>query len=361
MRGRPKATLVLSETERDELLALARRRKTAQAAALRARIVLACSEGLENNAVAEQLSVTKQTVSKWRGRFVEYRLEGLLDAPRSGAPRTIDDQRVEAVVAKTLESMPKGATQWSTRLMAREMGVTQNAVLRIWHAFGLQPHRQETFKLSTDPMFVEKVRDIVGLYLNPPMKAMVLCVDEKSQIQALDRTQPMLPLAPGMPARRTHDYVRHGTTTLFAALDVATGKVIGETHRRHRSSEFLQFLRTIEANVPQKLDIHLVMDNYGTHKTDTIKRWLAARPRFHVHFTPTSASWLNQVERWFSTLTERCIRRGTHRSTRELERAIRTYLDVNNSEPKPFFWSKTADDILASIERFCLRISQSGH
>ena len=361
MRGRPKATLVLSETERDELLALARRRKTAQAAALRARIVLACSEGLENNAVAEQLSVTKQTVSKWRGRFVEYRLEGLLDAPRSGAPRTIDDQRVEAVVAKTLESMPKGATQWSTRLMAREMGVTQNAVLRIWHAFGLQPHRQETFKLSTDPMFVEKVRDIVGLYLNPPMKAMVLCVDEKSQIQALDRTQPMLPLAPGMPARRTHDYVRHGTTTLFAALDVATGKVIGETHRRHRSSEFLQFLRTIEANVPQKLDIHLVMDNYGTHKTDTIKRWLAARPRFHVHFTPTSASWLNQVERWFSTLTERCIRRGTHRSTRELERAIRTYLDVNNSEPKPFSWSKTADDILASIERFCLRISQSGH
>lgn len=361
MRGRPKATLVLTETEREELLALARRRKTAQAAALRARIVLACADGLENIAVAEHLGLTKQTVGKWRSRFVQHRLDGLLDAPRSGAPRTIDDERIEAVVAKTLESMPKGATHWSTRLMAREMGVTQNAVLRIWHAFGLQPHRQETFKLSTDPMFVEKVRDIVGLYLNPPMKAMVLCVDEKSQIQALDRTQPMLPLTPGMPAKRTHDYVRHGTTTLFAALDVATGKVIGETHRRHRSSEFLQFLRTIEANVPQALDIHLVMDNYGTHKTDTIKRWLAARPRFHVHFTPTSASWLNQVERWFSTLTERCIRRGTHRSTRALEQAIRTYLDVNNSEPKPFSWSKTADDILASIERFCLRISQSAH
>jgi transposase len=348
MRGRPKATLVLTENERDELLALARRRKTAQAAALRARIVLACAEGAENNAVAESLSVTKQTVSKWRGRFVAFRLEGLLDTPRSGAPRTIDDARVEAVVAKTLESVPKGATHWSTRLMARDTGMTQNAILRIWHAFGLQPHRQETFKLSTDPMFIEKVRDIVGLYMNPPLKAMVLCVDEKSQIQALDRTQPMLPLAPGLPERRTHDYVRHGTTTLFAALDIATGKVIGEMHQRHRSSEFLKFLRTIETNVPEALDIHLVMDNYGTHKTDIIKRWLAARPRFHVHFTPTSASWLNQVERWFSTLTERCIRRGTHRSTRELERSIRGYLDINNAEPTPFSWTKTADDILAS-------------
>ena len=361
MRGRPKATLDLTEAERDELLALARRRKTAQAAALRARIVLACAEGVENNAVAESLGVTKQTVSKWRGRFVGLRLEGLLDAPRSGAPRTIDDARVEAVVAKTLESVPKGATHWSTRLMARETGMTQNAILRIWHAFGLQPHRQETFKLSTDPMFIEKVRDIVGLYMNPPLKAMVLCVDEKSQIQALDRTQPMLPLAPGLPERRTHDYVRHGTTTLFAALDIATGKVIGEMHQRHRSTEFLKFLRTIEANVPEVLDIHLVMDNYGTHKTDIIKRWLAARPRFHVHFTPTSGSWLNQVERWFSTLTERCIRRGTHRSTRELERAIRGYLDINNAESKPFSWTKSADEILASIERFCLRISQSAH
>lgn len=361
MRGRPKAELVLTETEYRDLQALARRRKTAQAAALRARIVLACAEGIENNAVAERLQVTKQTVSKWRGRFVRERLDGLLDAPRSGAPRSIDDARVEAVVARTLESKPRGATHWSTRSMAREMGMTQNAVLRIWHAFGLQPHRQETFKLSTDPMFIDKVRDIVALYLNPPLKAMVLCVDEKSQIQALDRTQPMLPLAPGLPERRTHDYVRHGTTTLFAALDVATGKVIGQTQRRHRSTEFLKFLRTVEANVPVALDIHLVMDNYGTHKTDAIKRWLLARPRFHVHFTPTSASWLNQVERWFATLTERCIRRGTHRSTQALEKCIRAYVELNNEEPRPFSWTKTADEILATIERFCLRTSRSGH
>lgn len=359
--ARPKATLELSEGERMELLALARRRKSAQAAALRARIVLACAEGIENNAVAQRLQVTKQTVSKWRGRFVRERLDGLLDAPRSGAPRTIDDARVEAVVTRTLESKPVGSTQWSTRLMAREMGMTQNAVLRIWHAFGLQPHRQETFKLSADPMFVDKVRDIVGLYLNPPLMGMVLCVDEKSQIQALDRTQPILPLAPGIPERRTHDYMRHGTTTLFAALDIATGEVIGELHRRHRSAEFLQFLRTIDANVPAQLDIHLVMDNYGTHKTPTIKAWFARHPRFHVHFTPTSASWLNQVERWFATLTEKYIRRGTHRSTRQLEQAIKQYLNINNSNPKPFVWAKSADDILASIERFCLRISNSRH
>ncbi len=284
------------------------------------------------------------------------RVEGLLDAPRSGAPRSIDDARVDAVIARTLESVPSGATHWSTRTLAHAMGMSQTAISRIWRALGLQPHRQETFKLSTDPMFVDEVRDIVGLYLDPPRRAMVLCVDEKSQIQALDRTQPMLPLAPGMPERRTHDYVRHGTTTLFAALDVATGRVIGETHRRHRSSEFLKFLRTIEANVPAELDIHLVMDNYGTHKTPTIRRWLAARPRFQVHFTPTSASWINQVERWFATLTERCIRRSTHRSTLQLEQAIREYLDVHNAAPRPFVWSKSADAILASIERFCNRV-----
>ncbi len=284
------------------------------------------------------------------------RVEGLLDAPRSGARRSIDDARVDAVIARTLESVPSGATHWSTRTLAHAMGMSQTAISRIWRALGLQPHRQETFKLSTDPMFVDEVRDIVGLYLDPPRRAMVLCVDEKSQIQALDRTQPMLPLAPGMPERRTHDYVRHGTTTLFAALDVATGRVIGETHRRHRSSEFLKFLRTIEANVPAELDIHLVMDNYGTHKTPTIRRWLAARPRFQVHFTPTSASWINQVERWFATLTERCIRRSTHRSTLQLEQAIREYLDVHNAAPRPFVWSKSADAILASIERFCNRV-----
>lgn len=359
--GRPKAELVLQESEREQLQVWARRGKTAQALALRSRIVLACSDGTDNNAVAVKLAVTRQTVCKWRGRFLKERLDGLRDAPRSGAPRTIDDARVEAVIAKTLESQPKNATHWSTRTMAREAKLSQTAVSRIWRAFGLQPHRQETFKLSTDPHFVEKTRDIVGLYIDPPIKAMVLCVDEKSQIQALDRTQPMLPLAPGVAERRTHDYERHGTTTLFAALDIATGKVIGELHRRHRSSEFLKFLRTIEASVPSDLDIHLVMDNYGTHKTLTIRRWFARHPRFKVHFTPTSASWLNQVERWFATLTEKQIRRGTHRSTRQLEDAIRAYLKINNAEPKPFIWTKTADAILASIERFCLRITNSRH
>ena len=361
MSGRPKAQLVLSEAEREYLMALTMRRKTAQALALRARIVLACAEGADNKVVAARQRVTPQTVSKWRARFVEQRLDGLLDAPRCGTPRTIDDARVDAVIAKTLESLPAGATHWSTRSMAREMGLSQTAVSRIWHAFGLQPHRQETFKLSSDPLFVEKVRDIVGLYLDPPLKAMVLCVDEKSQIQALDRTQPILPLAAGIPERRSHDYVRHGTTTLFAALDIASGEVIAETHRRHRGAEFLKFLRTIEANVPPALDIHLVMDNYGTHKTPTIKAWFARHARFHVHFTPTSASWLNQVERWFATLTEKCIRRGSHRSTRQLEQAIRDYLEQHNAHPKPFAWSKSADDILASIERFCLRTSNSGH
>jgi transposase len=361
MRGRPKAELVLSASERAELVALTLRRKTAQALALRARIVLSCADGASNKAVAARQRVTGHTVSKWRGRYVRERLDGLLDAPRPGAPRTIDDARVDAVVAKTLESKPEGATQWSTRMMAKQLRMTQSTVARIWRAFGLQPHRQETFKLSSDPLFVDKVRDIVGLYLNPPLKAMVLCVDEKSQIQALDRTQPLLPLAPGIPERRTSDYARHGTTTLFAALDIATGKVIGELHRRHRSREFLGFLRTIDARVPAALDVHLVLDNYGTHKTPAIKSWLARHPRFTVHFTPTSASWLNQVERWFATLTQRYIRRGTHRSTLQLEQAIRRYIELHNVETKPFVWAKTADDILASVERFCLRISDSGH
>jgi len=361
MSGRPKAELVLSDAEREQLAALTLRRKTAQALALRARIVLACAEGQDNSVVAERLRVTRQTVSKWRSRFVRDRLDGLLDAPRPGAPRTIADAQVDAVIARTLESVPADGSHWSTRSMAREQGLSQTAVSRIWRAFGLQPHRQETFKLSSDPLFVEKVRDIVGLYLDPPLKAMVLCVDEKSQIQALDRTQPLLPLAPGIPERRTHDYARHGTTTLFAALDIATGEVIGETHRRHRGVEFLKFLRTIEASVPVDLDIHLVMDNYGTHKMPAIKAWFARHPRFHVHFTPTSASWLNQVERWFATLTQKYLRRGTHRSTRQLEQAIRDYLAVHNANPKPFVWNKTADDILASIKRFCMRISDSRH
>lgn len=361
MRGRPKAKLVLNDTEREQLEAWARRRKTSQALAMRSRIVLECAGGMENQHVAKKLSVTPQTVSKWRNRFISMRLDGLTDAPRPGTPRTIEDAQVDVLIARTLESVPKDATQWSTRSMAIEAGMSQSSVSRIWRAFGLQPHRQETFKLSTDPLFVEKVRDIVGLYMHPPVKAMVLCVDEKSQIQALDRTQPILPLAPGIPERRTHDYMRHGTTTLFAALDVATGEVIGRLHRRHRSTEFLKFLRVIEAQVPSDLDIHLVMDNYGTHKTPSVQRWFARHPRFHVHFTPTSASWLNQVERWFATLTQKQIRRGTHRSTQQLEKAIRGYLDTYNEDPKPFVWSKTADDILASVQRFCMRISDSRH
>ena len=356
VRGRPKEALVLSEVELKQLQAWSRRPKTAQALALRSRIILACSNGAENQAVAAKLRIARQTVCKWRGRFLAMRLDGLLDAPRPGAPRTIDDARVDAVIARTLETQPQNATHWSTRMMAREAKLSQTAVSRIWRAFGLQPHRQETFKLSTDPLFVEKTRDIVGLYIDLPLKAMVLCVDEKSQIQALDRTQPILPLAPGVAERRTYDYARHGTTTLFAALDIATGKVIGELHRRHRSTEFLKFLRTIEASVPTDLDIHLIMDNYGTHKTISIRNWFARHPRFHVHFTPTSASWLNQVERWFATLTQKQIRRGTHRSTRQLEDAIRAYLDLNNADPKPFVWTKSANAILASIERFCLRI-----
>jgi transposase len=361
MGRKAKGDVVLTDSERRELEALTLRRKTAQAMAQRARIVLACAQGLENKVVAARERVCKHTVGKWRSRYIGHRLDGLLDAPRSGAPRTISDAHVDAVIAKTLERTPSDATHWSTRSMARQTGLTQTAVSRIWRAFGLQPHRQETFKLSTDPMFVVKVRDIVGLYLAPPVKAMVLCVDEKSQIQALDRTQPILPLAPGIPERRTHDYERHGTTTLFAALDIATGRVIGEVHRRHRASEFLQFLRTIEANVPPELDVHLVMDNYGTHKTAAIKGWFARHPRFQVHFTPTSASWINQVERWFATLTQRCIRRGTHRSTLQLERAIKQYMDAHNADAKPFVWTKTADEILASIERFCLRTSNSQH
>ena len=360
-RGPGLQELTLTATERERLLEWTRRHKSSQALALRSRIVLGAAAGHTNREIARQQRVTAQTVGKWRGRFLKLRLDGLLDEPRTGAPRSIGDEQVEALIAKTLHERPEGATHWSSRLMAEASGLSQTAVVRIWHAFGLQPHRTESFKLSTDPLFVEKVRDIVGLYLDPPTKALVLCVDEKSQIQALDRTQPALPMMPGLPERRTHDYVRHGTTTLFAALDIATGEVIGEMHRRHRSTEFLKFLRTIDAQVPPELDVHLVMDNYGTHKTVTVRRWLARRPRFHVHFTPTSASWITQVERFFSTLTQRQIRRGTHRSTVELERAIKAYLQTHNRDPRPFVWTKTADQILESLKRFCMRTSNSGH
>jgi transposase len=360
-KGRPLATLTLSTEENNQLVEWTRRRKTAQALALRARIVLACSRGKRNGEVARDLSVTAQTVSKWRGRFVTRRLEGLLDEPRPGQPRKVGDTEIERVIALTLHRQPTAATHWSTRLMAKQARLNQTAVARIWRAFGLQPHRQETFKLSTDPLFIDKVRDIVGLYLDPPERAVVLCVDEKSQIQALSRAQPMLPLSFGVPERRTHDYRRHGTTSLFAALELATGRVIGQLHRRHRSNEFLKFLRTIDENVPSALDVHLILDNYGTHKTPTVKRWLARHARFHVHFTPTSASWLNLVERWFALLTERQIKRGSHRSTQELEQAIRDYLAIYNKDPKPFVWTKSADEILQSVARFCKRINDSGH
>ncbi len=343
----------LSEAEGAELLALSARRNTSQALALRARIVLACADGEQNKRVAAQLDVDVDTVSKWRRRFAEQRMDGLRDEPRSGAPRTIDDERIEATIVRTLESLPAGATHWSSRGMARASGLSVSTVQRVWRAFGLQPHRMETFKLSSDPNFVAKVRDIVGLYVSPPAHAIVLCVDEKSQIQALDRSQPMLPMRPGQVARRTHDYKRHGTTSLFAALDIATGLVIGKCFPRHRAAEFRRFLDEIEAAVPRDLDVHLVMDNYATHKTPLIRNWLTRRPRWHVHLTPTGSSWLNQVEQFFALLTDKQIKRGVHRSVGALHDAIHAFIDQHNSEPKPFRWTKSADDILGSIERFC--------
>jgi transposase len=327
----------------------------------RARIILACAQGKTNLAVAAKLPVSRAMVGKWRKRFAERRLDGLLDEPRPGAPRKISDKDVERVVTLTLERQPKDATHWSKRSMAETCGLSPSTVGRIWNAFSLQPHRSETFKLSSDPLFVEKVRDIVGLYLNPPDRALVLCVDEKSQMQALDRTQPLLPMRPGQVERRSHDYVRHGTTSLFAALDVKAGTVIAECHQRHRSIEFRRFLDTIDSNVPAELDVHLILDNYGTHKTALIRRWLAKRPRFHLHFTPTSASWLNLVERWFAEFTQKQLRRGVHRSTRELVAATRRYIDVRNQDPKPFVWTKTPDQILASVARYCHSTSGPGH
>jgi transposase len=328
---------------------------------MRARIVLVCGEGRSNAAVAEAVGVTAWTVSKWRGRFAAAGVDGLLDEPRPGAPRTISDGDVERVITLTLESTPAAATHWSTRSMASKAGMSQSAVSRIWRAFALQPHRTETFKLSKDPLFIEKVRDIVGLYMSPPEKALVLCVDEKSEVQALEPTTPLLPMRPGQIERHTHDYQRHGTTSLFAALDTATGNVIGACRQRHRSIEFIKFLDQIDAAVPLDLDIHIILDNYATHKTASVHRWLAKRPRYYLHFTPTSSSWLNLVERWFAALTEKQLRRGIFRSTRELEEAIMHYLDTSNDHPKPFVWTKTADQILASIARFCVRISDSGH
>jgi transposase len=337
------------------LVSLAHRSRTAPLLARRARIVLACSEGEDNQKVARRLRLSPTTVCKWRARFVRDRLDGLYDEPRPGAPRRITDEQVEQVIVRTLETKPRGATHWSVRDMAKATGLNRMAINRIWRAFGLQPHRTETFKLSPDPLLIEKVRDIVGLYVDPPEHAIVLCIDEKSQIQALDRTQPLLPMRPGQVERRTHDYERHGTTSLFAALETKTGQIIGQFHRRHRSVEYRKFLDAIEAQVPCGLDVHLIMDNYGTHKTPLIRNWFAKRPRFHVHFTPTYGSWLNLVERWFAELTNKQIRRGVHRSVAELKAAIREFIETHNENPKPFVWTKSADEILASIARFAQR------
>jgi len=355
--GRPKQALILTDDERDRLQSLAHRARSQPALARRARVVLACAQGLDNKTVARKMRTSLGMVGKWRARFLQARLEGLYDEPRPGAPRKVSDAEVERVVIQTLESTPRGETHWSTRGLAKVTGLSRMTISRIWRAFGLQPHRTDTFKLSPDPLLIEKVRDIVGLYMNPPDHALVFCVDEKSQIQALDRTQPLLPLRPGQLERRTHDYKRHGTTSLFAALELKTNKVIAQLKRRHRSLEFRQFLDVIEAQVPAGLDVHIIVDNYGTHKTATIRKWFAKRPRFHVHFTPTYGSWINLVERWFAELTNKRIRRGVFRSVQELEAAIREYIDVHNEDPKPFVWTKTADHILASIARYAHRTS----
>jgi len=355
------AAVVLTDNERATLVRWSRRAKTAQFLALRSRIVLGCAEGKSNQQVAAEVGVWPQTVGKWRRRFLESGLDGLSDEPRPGAPRTITDEQVEAVVVATLERTPADATHWSRAAMAAESGLSRSTVGRIWKTFGLKPHQVETFKLSTDPQFIDKVRDIVGLYLDPPEKALVLCVDEKAQIQALDRSAPVLPMMPGLPERRTHDYIRHGVTTLFAALDVATGEVIGSIHRRHRAAEFKKFLVTLDGRVPAELDVHLICDNYSTHKTPAIRTWLDAHPRFHMHFTPTYSSWLNQVERWFGLLTDTQLRRGVHKNLQALERDIRAWITQWNENPKPFIWTKSADEILQRLAAYLDRIPGAAH
>jgi transposase len=354
--------LVLSDDERRVLQGWERRRKTAQALALRSRIILACADGAGVSAVAAELGISRATAGKWRSRFLEERLKGLTDEPRPGRPRTVTDEHVEKVITATLEQAPPGGdTHWSTRSMARSEGMSQSAVSRIWRAFGLKPHIVQTWKLSTDPQFIDKVRDVVGLYMSPPENALVLCVDEKSQIQALDRTAPCLPMLPTTPARMTHDYVRNGTTSLFAAFDLASGSVIAQPYRRHRHQEFLRFLKLIDGAVPKDLDLHLVLDNYATHKTPAIHQWLLKHPRFHLHFTPASSSWLNLVERWFAELTNRKLRRSAHRSVTELETDIRKWINEWNKDPKPFVWTKSADEILETLAAYCERINDSGH
>src|SRR5664279_1971887 len=359
--GRPKEVLELTVEEREQLTRWERRRKSSQALALRSRIVLQCAEGVANKEVAEAVGVTPSTVGKWRRRFCELRLDGLSDDPRPGRPATITTAQVEEVLVATLESTPENATHWSRAKMAKRSGLSKSTVGRIWRTFELKPHRTDTFKLSPDPLFVEKVYDVVGLYLDPPEGAVVLCVDEKSQVQALARSQPAFPMMPGMCEKRTHDYLRHGTTSLFAAFNIADGNVISSTHRRHRTVEFKKFLQKIDSQVPEHLDVHLVCDNYGTHKSPAIVRWLEQHPRFHMHYTPTYSSWINQVERWFAYLTDDLLRRSDHRSVQALEKDIREWVTVWNENPKPFIWVKTAEQILESISRLLKRINGAGH
>jgi transposase len=359
--GRPVAEVLLTDVERETLLRWSRRAKSSQSLALRSRIVLGCAEGKANKQVAAELGVWPQTVGTWRRRFVESRLDGLVDEPRPGAPRTITDEQIEAVVVATLERTPADATHWSRASMATESGLSRSTVGRIRKAFGLKPHQVETFKLSTDPQFVDKVVDVVGLYHHPPEAAVVLCVDEKSGMQALDRSQPVLPMMPGMPQRQTPDYVRHGTTSLFAAFNIADGSVISELHRQHRAVEFRKFLVAIDKAVPADLDVHLICDNLATHKTPAIRDWLARHPRFHLHFTPTGSSWINQVERWFGILTDQLIRRGVHRSVVALEKDVRQWIKNWNEDPKPFVWTKTAENILQSLSKYIAKISDAGH
>ena len=360
-QGRIAPKIELTEPEERTLCSWARARKTGQALALRAQIVLLAAQGLQNLEIADRLDVTRDTVGRWRKRFASERLRGLTDMPRSGRPRSVSDEKVAEVIRRTLETKPRDATHWSSRAMAEATDLSQSTVSRIWRAFGLKPHRSETFKLSPDPLFIEKVHDVVGLYLDPPEHAMVLCVDEKSQVQALERTQPVLPMRFGQVEKNTWDYVRHGTTTLFAALDTATGHVIGSVRRRHRTQEFLKFLKKIDAEVPDHLDVHLVLDNYTTHKTEAVKRWLLRHPRFELHFIPTYSSWLNLVERWFAELTRKKLQRSSHTSVQRLERDLREWLEISNEEPKPFVWTKTASEILSKIARFCVRTCDSGH